>query len=100
MIGVAIALMVIGLVFGFVIPWIGIVVGLAVNMMVWPPLRDYSAAKAIDAVDDTVGEVLRDIARQLQETRCTEDDVRGWDAGVAGLRFGWPATLWKEGVQP
>jgi hypothetical protein len=27
-IGVAIALMVIGLVFGFVIPWIGIVVGL------------------------------------------------------------------------
>ena len=29
MIGVAIALMVIGLVFGFVIPWVGIVVGLA-----------------------------------------------------------------------
>ena len=29
MIGLAIALMVIGLVFGFVIPWVGIVVGLA-----------------------------------------------------------------------
>ena len=29
MIGAAIALMVIGLVFGFVIPWVGIVVGLA-----------------------------------------------------------------------
>jgi hypothetical protein len=28
MVGVAIALMVIGLVFGFVIPWVGIVVGL------------------------------------------------------------------------
>jgi hypothetical protein len=28
-VGVAIALMVIGLVFGFVIPWVGIVVGLA-----------------------------------------------------------------------
>jgi hypothetical protein len=28
MIGVAIALMVIGIVFGFVIPWVGIVVGL------------------------------------------------------------------------
>ena len=28
MIGVAIALMVIGLVFGFVIPWVGIVVGI------------------------------------------------------------------------
>ena len=29
MIGLAIALMVIGLVFGFVIPWVGIVVGVA-----------------------------------------------------------------------
>ena len=29
MVGLAIALMVIGLVFGFVIPWVGIVVGLA-----------------------------------------------------------------------
>jgi cell shape-determining protein MreD len=57
---------------------IGIVVGLAVNLVVWPPLRDYSSAKAIDAIDDTVGELLRDMARQLRDTRCTEDDVRGW----------------------
>jgi uncharacterized membrane protein YgaE (UPF0421/DUF939 family) len=38
---------------------IGIVVGLAVNMVVWPPLRDYSAAKAIDVVDDGVGGATR-----------------------------------------
>jgi aspartyl-tRNA(Asn)/glutamyl-tRNA(Gln) amidotransferase subunit A len=25
-------------------------------------------------------------------------DVSRWDAGVNGLRFGWPANLWKEGV--
>ncbi len=25
-------------------------------------------------------------------------DVSGWDAGVKGARFGWPANLWKEGV--
>jgi aspartyl-tRNA(Asn)/glutamyl-tRNA(Gln) amidotransferase subunit A len=25
-------------------------------------------------------------------------DVGGWDAGVAGLSFGWPANLWAEGV--
>ncbi|HTM58217.1 MAG TPA: Asp-tRNA(Asn)/Glu-tRNA(Gln) amidotransferase subunit GatA [Candidatus Udaeobacter sp.] len=25
-------------------------------------------------------------------------DVSGWDRGVAGLTFGWPANLWKEGV--
>ncbi|HZJ72625.1 MAG TPA: Asp-tRNA(Asn)/Glu-tRNA(Gln) amidotransferase subunit GatA, partial [Planctomycetota bacterium] len=27
-------------------------------------------------------------------------DVSGWDTGVAGLAFGWPANLWKEGVDP
>jgi aspartyl-tRNA(Asn)/glutamyl-tRNA(Gln) amidotransferase subunit A len=26
-------------------------------------------------------------------------DVSDWDAGVKGLRFGWPANLWKEGVE-
>ena len=44
---------------------IGIVVGLAVNLVVWPPLRDYSAARAIDAIDDGVGELLRDFASEL-----------------------------------
>jgi aspartyl-tRNA(Asn)/glutamyl-tRNA(Gln) amidotransferase subunit A len=24
-------------------------------------------------------------------------DVSGWDAGVRGLRFGWPSNLWREG---
>jgi len=27
-------------------------------------------------------------------------DVGGWDGGVAGLRFGWPDNLWREGVDP
>jgi aspartyl-tRNA(Asn)/glutamyl-tRNA(Gln) amidotransferase subunit A len=26
-------------------------------------------------------------------------DVSRWDAGVNGLRFGWPANLWKAGVE-
>ena len=26
-------------------------------------------------------------------------DVSGWDAGVEGLRFGWPSNLWREGVE-
>ncbi|HVP13896.1 MAG TPA: amidase, partial [Terriglobales bacterium] len=25
-------------------------------------------------------------------------DVGGWDRGVEGLAFGWPANLWREGV--
>jgi len=27
-------------------------------------------------------------------------DVSGWRAGVKGLSFGWPANLWREGVDP
>ncbi|MFM8559502.1 MAG: amidase family protein, partial [bacterium] len=27
-------------------------------------------------------------------------DVSAWDSGVRGLRFGWPANLWAEGVEP
>ena len=30
--------------------------------------------------------------------RSEPPDVSAWDAGVRGLRFGWPANLWKEGV--
>ncbi len=25
-------------------------------------------------------------------------DVSGWDAGVEGMTFGWPANLWRQGV--
>ena len=57
---------------------IGIVVGLAVNLVVWPPLRDFAAARAIDAVDDRVGALLRDIADALRERTCTDDDVTDW----------------------
>jgi hypothetical protein len=57
--------------------FIGIVVGLAVNLVVWPPLRDNSAAKAIDAIDDGVGELLRDMAEQLQGP-CGEEQVAAW----------------------
>jgi len=41
---------------------IGIAVGLLVNVMVWPPLRDRGAANQIDVIDDRVGDLLADIA--------------------------------------
>ena len=56
---------------------IGIGVGLLVNLLVWPPLRDYSAAKAIDAIDDGVGELLRDMAEELQGT-CGDSEMTAW----------------------
>jgi Aromatic acid exporter family member 1 len=56
---------------------LGILVGLAVNLVVWPPLRDVSAARAIDAVDDRVGRLLCDIAEDLDRHR--DAAVEGWE---------------------
>jgi uncharacterized membrane protein YccC len=56
---------------------IGIGVGLLVNAVVWPPLRDISAARAIDGVAGAVGLLLRDIAGALRNER-REEDVTSW----------------------
>jgi uncharacterized membrane protein YgaE (UPF0421/DUF939 family) len=58
---------------------IGIVVGLCVNVMVWPPLRDRTAANHIDVIDDRVGDLLTDIARQMRKGT-SADDLDGWIA--------------------
>jgi uncharacterized membrane protein YgaE (UPF0421/DUF939 family) len=56
---------------------IGIVVGLLVNFAVWPPLRDSSAARAIDRIDDGIGELLETMAAQLVD-RAGEEQVDEW----------------------
>jgi uncharacterized membrane protein YgaE (UPF0421/DUF939 family) len=58
---------------------IGIGVGLLVNVMVWPPLRDRSAASQIDVIDDRVGDLLAEIAAQLHRGS-SADEVDGWIA--------------------
>jgi len=46
-------------------------------------------------------EVLAGADRFDATTRLTPaPDVGEWDRGVEGLRFGWPANLWREGVEP
>ena len=56
---------------------IGVAVGLLVNVLVWPPLRRHTAAKALDRVDDGIGELLADMAGGLGEG-CQDEDVDGW----------------------
>jgi uncharacterized membrane protein YccC len=56
---------------------VGIVVGLAVNLLLWPPLRDYTAARAIDAIDDQVGDLLCRMAADLR-AGCGEEVVTEW----------------------
>jgi uncharacterized membrane protein YccC len=53
---------------------IGIAVGLLINLVVWPPLRDRGAARQIDMIDDRVGELLRDMASQLDDGSVDADD--------------------------
>ena len=57
---------------------IGIVVGLAVNLVVWPPLRDYAAARAIDAVDDRRGRAAARHGRRAARDDLHQDDVTEW----------------------
>lgn len=64
---------------------IGIAVGLLVNVIVWPPLRDRSAANQIDVIDDRVGDLLADIAAQLRGG-FTADDVDAWIARTDELQ--------------
>jgi uncharacterized membrane protein YccC len=56
---------------------IGIGVGLLVNLVVWPPLRDRSAARQVDRIDDALGDLLTDMAERLR-AGSGEDDVEDW----------------------
>jgi uncharacterized membrane protein YccC len=56
---------------------IGVAVGLLVNVLVWPPLRRHTAAKALDRVDDGIGKLLVDMAGGLGDG-CQDEDVSGW----------------------
>jgi uncharacterized membrane protein YgaE (UPF0421/DUF939 family) len=56
---------------------IGVAVGLLVNLLVWPPLRRSTAAKAMDRIDDGIGSLLVDMAGGLGDG-CQEEDVKGW----------------------
>ena len=56
---------------------IGVAIGLAVNLAVWPPLRRRTAELALDRVDDGIGELLVDMADGLA-TGCDPVDVAGW----------------------
>ena len=63
---------------------VGIAVGLLVNLLVWPPLRDRSAAGQIDAVVEAVGRLLSEIAARLC-SECGSADVDGWIAKTNAL---------------
>jgi uncharacterized membrane protein YccC len=58
---------------------IGIAVGVLVNLLVWPPLRDRSASAEVDAIDDELGGLLCDIADALRDG-CPPETADEWIA--------------------
>jgi uncharacterized membrane protein YgaE (UPF0421/DUF939 family) len=56
---------------------IGIAVGLLMNLLVWPPLRDRAAAAHVDVIDDRLGELLSKIAADLRDG-CETDAADHW----------------------
>lgn len=57
---------------------VGVAAGLAVNLLVWPPLLDRSAARAVNAIDDRLGSLLCDIAAGIRDGEGSTDRIAGW----------------------
>ncbi len=65
---------------------IGIAVGLLVNVLIWPPLRDRSAARQVANVADRLGALLADVAAELREDRAhAHADAERWIERTRGL---------------
>jgi uncharacterized membrane protein YgaE (UPF0421/DUF939 family) len=58
--------------------FVGIAVGLLVNLAVWPPLRDRRAARRIDDLDDRLGALLTDMAAELAGAPDEDPEPRPW----------------------
>jgi uncharacterized membrane protein YccC len=56
---------------------IGILVGGLINVLVWPPLRDRAAARAVDAVDRRLGTLLLAMAAGIRAGH-TADEAPAW----------------------
>jgi cell shape-determining protein MreD len=56
---------------------VGIVVGVLVNVLVWPPFRDLAAARAVESVGRKVGALLGRIAEDLHG-KCCDQDAEAW----------------------
>jgi hypothetical protein len=63
---------------------IGIAVGLLVNLVVWPPLRDRSAAQQVGAIDDRIGDLLTEVATALGRG-CDATEADAWIARTGEL---------------
>ncbi|MGZ4272409.1 MAG: FUSC family protein [Solirubrobacteraceae bacterium] len=63
---------------------IGIAVGMLVNLLVWPPLRDRTAARHIDVIDDRLGELLVKMAEEMEEGG-GQDKTEDWIARAESL---------------
>jgi uncharacterized membrane protein YgaE (UPF0421/DUF939 family) len=56
---------------------VGIGVGIVVTLLVWPPLRDRSAARRVDRIDDWIGELLGERVGALRDGS-GRADVDAW----------------------
>src|ERR1700712_2880517 len=63
---------------------VGVVVGLAVNLLVWPPLRDRAAWSRIDELPDDLAEVLAHLASGLRP-ELEPDEAEEWIEQLRGV---------------
>ena len=65
---------------------IGITVGLLVNLLVWPPLRDRSAARQVDVIDDRLGALLSDMPAPCATVATRRRSRGGSSAPASSIR--------------
>ena len=58
---------------------LGVAVGIVVNLLVVPPLRDRQAARYVDSINRRMGDVLKDMSEELAESWDT-DRADAWKA--------------------
>ncbi|UFU06010.1 FUSC family protein [Ruania halotolerans] len=63
---------------------VGVVIGVAVNLLLLPPLRDQQAARHVDSVNRRTGEVLIQMADELEESWDT-DSADQWVAETISI---------------
>ena len=64
---------------------IGVVIGIGVNMLVLPPLRDRQAAQTVDELNRRMGEIMGQMSEEFADSWST-DRARAWSEDISQMR--------------
>lgn len=72
---------------------IGVAIGIGVNMVVLPPLRDKQASQTVDDLNRRMGEIMDQMGEEFTDSWDT-DQARGWSESISQMRTDLDGT-WR-----